>query len=233
MNNKTKFKLVNYYTNCTIFDGWFYSIKECVEQAVIQGVCLDGVDLSGQNLSHANLDDAQMAGVYLRGANFNGANLSEAIFDYADFSGCDLSHACLAVSSLLNVNFGNASFSSTDVTDAIIRECSFKCPSVFSIPFKRAAAFTDCLYEDESFGEIVMKQPPIKLSGLPHDIIFLDEVVRIGTDFISKKDLQNTGMPYLKLVYGKDTGLYLLPALRRWPDLNDIKKSLQDTASVL
>ena len=131
------------------------------------------------------------------------------------------------------MNFGNASFASTDITDAIIRECSFTCPSIFSIPFKRAAVFTDCLYEDKSFGEIVMKQPPIMISGLPYDIIFLDEVVRIGRDYISKKDLRNTGMPYLKLVYGKDAALYLLPALKGWPDLKDIKKSLQDTASVL
>lgn len=214
MKSKIKYSLINYKTKDILFEGWFNSLKDCVEQAVSDRIPLDHVDLSGVNLAHANLDDARMSGASLRGTNLQGANLSEAVFDHADFSDADVTHACFALSSLIKVNFYGASFSCTDMTDAVISGCQFSCPSVFSTLFGRAALFTDCHYTHEHRDYYEMSRPPVVVSGLPRDIVVLDHVIKIGQDFIPKSRLRAIGLPRLMHAYGTDVSDFLSTVLR-------------------
>ena len=213
MKQKKKFELMCDATNEVLFDGWFETIKDCVEQAVADSICLDGVNLASMNLACANLDDAQMTGANLSGANLNGANLSEGIFDCATMAGADLSHACLALSSLMNVDMTGAFFAATDVTDAVITGCQFSCPSVFTTIFGRAALFSGCSFVSEEKGICPMSKPPIVISGLQCDIVYMDTIIKIGHDFISKIDLVAAGDRHLEFIYGADIAAFIRPVL--------------------
>lgn len=213
MNKKKKYELFCDSTNEVIFDGWFSTIKDCVESAVKDSVCLDGVNLSGMNLSCSNLDDAQMAGANLRNTNLNGANLSESVFDNSVMIGADLSHACFALSSLMNVDMTLSSFATTDVTDAVISECQFSCPSVFNTMFGRAAVFSNCTYVHEKKGICMMKKPPIVISGLSREVVYMDDVIKIGGEFIAKCDLIAAGDRHLEFIYGREIAAFIRPAL--------------------
>lgn len=213
MNKKKRFELHCYQTNEILFDGWFTTIKECVEAAVTDNICLDGVDLSGINLACANLDDAQMSGANLNGTNLNGANLSECVFDNATMQMADLSHACLALSSLMNVDMTGASFAATDVTDAVISGCHFSCPSVFTTLFSRAAVFKDCSFIHPERGALAMTKPPVFVCGLTRDIVYLDHCVKIGNDYVSKMDIAAAGDRHLEFIYGREVAAFIRPVL--------------------
>ena len=46
--------------NQVLYSGIFKNIKECVEQAIKEGVNLEGVNLEGANLEGANLEGAYL-----------------------------------------------------------------------------------------------------------------------------------------------------------------------------
>lgn len=213
MERKSRYKLICHATEEVMFEGWFTTIRGCVEQAVADHVCLDGVDLTGANLANANLDDAQMAGACLSGVNLNGANLSEGVFDHADMRGADLTYACLALSSLMNVDMTGASFAATDVTDAVISGCQFSCPSVFTTLFRRTAVFKNCSYVHAEKGIFPMSKPPVVISGLSRDIVYLDHTIKLGNEFIAKGDLTAAGDRHLEFLYGREIAAFLRPAL--------------------
>ena len=209
---RSQYELKCQHTNEILFSGYFLSIKDAVEQAVIENVCLDAVKLEGANLTCANMDDAQLMGANFKNANLNGANLSESVFDYACFQGADLSHACLALASCMNSNMLEASFAATDVTDAVISGCDFSCPSVFSTLFARATLFTKCQYHDKLCRKAYkMTKPPVVITGLPRDIVYLDHVIKIGHDFISKVDMVAAGYKHLEFLYGHDVASFIHP----------------------
>jgi uncharacterized protein YjbI with pentapeptide repeats len=133
----------------------------------------------------------------------------------------------------MNVNFSRASFSQTDLTDSIIRHCLFSCPSVFGCSFQRAATFSDCIYMDDDFGSISMKEPPVRITGLPRDIVYLDDFVKIEHDFISKQDLANAGMKSLSFLYGVKIADYLYPVLKSMNLKNPAKNTFQDGLTAL
>lgn len=213
MDKKKRFELVCYQTQDILFEGWFGTIKDCVEAAISDNICLDGVDLSGMNLACANLDDAQMAGANLSAVNFNGANLSEGIFDNANMRDADLSHACLVMSSLMNVDMTGASFAATDVTDAVISGCQFSCPSVFSTLFSRTAVFNNCSFIHAKRGALPMSKPPVIVQGLSRDIVYLDHCVKIGNDYVSKIDIAAAGDRHLEFIYGREVAAFIRPVL--------------------
>ena len=213
MTKKTRFHILCAYTDDILFEGWFSSQKECVETAVAEHINLDGADLTGINLANANLDDAQMAGVILNGANLNGANLSECVFDNAQMVGADLSHACFALSSLMNVDMTAASFSATEVIDAVISGCRFSCPSVFGTAFHKAAVFKGCRFIHDTKGDFIMDKPPVIIQGLTRDIVYLDHIIKVGSEFIAKGDLIATGDRHLEFLYGREIASFLRPVL--------------------
>lgn len=213
MNKKTRHHIICSHTQEVIYEGWFDSLKDCVEIAVAEHINLDGADLTGANLANANLDDAQMAGVILNGANLNGANLSEGVFDNANMVGADLSHVCFAMSSLMNVDMMGASFAATEVIDAVISGCQFSCPSVFTTGFHRAAVFDACNYIHDIKGAFSMRKPPVVILGLSRDIVYLDHIIKIGAEFVHKGDLIAAGDRHLEFLYGTEIAAFLRPAL--------------------
>ncbi|PCI01405.1 MAG: hypothetical protein COB76_01405 [Alphaproteobacteria bacterium] len=207
---KQKIKLKSYISDDVLFEGYYASVKLCVEEAVAQGVPLDGIDLSHANLANANLDDAQMTAARFCGANLNGANLSEAVFDYANFSHADLSYCCFVAASLHSVNFSCASFASTDVTDSVMSRCQFSCPSVFGTLFHRTALFKNNVYYCDKGMSHKMESAPVSVVGLPQDIVYLDDAVKIGPEFILKKDIADAGLSHLKFLYGDIIARFLM-----------------------
>jgi len=212
MGDLKKYQIKN-KTDDVLFAGFYKSVKDCVEAAVLQNINLNHADLSFINLAQANLDDAQMIDVDFTNTNLNGANLSEGQFDGSDFTNADVSFACFAMSSLCNANFTNASFGSTDVQDAIITGCQFSCPSVFTTQFHRAEIFENCLYMHDSKGAMTLSKPPISVVGLSHDIVYLDRFVKIGNDFVMKGDLLAAGDRHLQFIYGSNVASFLQPVL--------------------
>jgi hypothetical protein len=71
-------KIVNCYTNTTIFEAEISSVKELVELAIKQKISLSWANLSWANLAGTNLSWANLSEATLSGANLSGANLSEA-----------------------------------------------------------------------------------------------------------------------------------------------------------
>lgn len=207
-----KYQLTNYETHEILYEGFYKSFVECLENAVLKKVDLTGIDLSGQNLSHANLDDAYMPMAKCVKTNFCGANMSEAVFDGADFTDSDLTYACLVQSSLRDVRMMGTSFAVTDVTDAIIERCVFSCPSVFSTLFQRAHIFHDNQFIHMN-KTVRMNHVPIFVCGLPRDIVYLDHYIKIGSEFILKTDLLAAGNRHLEFLYGVEIARFIRPVL--------------------
>ena len=76
-------QLKNHKNEQIIYSGLFANIRECLEQAVAENICLDHMDLRHANLINANLDDACMRYARLDSANLMGANISKANLDGA------------------------------------------------------------------------------------------------------------------------------------------------------
>lgn len=196
-----------------LFEGFYKTIKDCVEHAVQIKTDLSYANLSGLNLSQVNMDDGIFFGANFRNTNLNAANLSEAVFDNACFENADVTFACFAISSLKNVNFVNASFGHTDVTDATISGCRFSCPSIFTTHFHRAELFKDCVFIHRNNNVIRMSRAPITIHGLPCDITYVDQHVRIGNDFVLKGDLIAAGERHLQFIYGANVTSFLQPVM--------------------
>jgi len=106
-----------------------------------------------------------------------------------------------------------ASFAATDVTDAVISGCQFSCASVFSTMFGRAAIFTNCSFVHDEKGVCRMGKPPVVISGLSRDIVYMDNIVKIGSDFVSKADLIAAGDRHVEFIYGREIAGFIRPAL--------------------
>jgi hypothetical protein len=106
-----------------------------------------------------------------------------------------------------------ASFGNTDVTDAVITGCQFSCPSVFTVLFARAALFSHCSYLHIDKGIFPMNRAPIIIQGLNRDVVYLDNTVKIGHEFISKGDLIAARERHLEFIYGREVANFLIPVL--------------------
>ena len=151
------------------------------------------------------VEEAVREGVSLDGVDLTGANLACANLDDAQMTGARLRGA----------NFTGASFGNTDVTDAVITRCQFSCTSLFTVMLHRAASFAQCVFHAADGQSHNMNAVPVVISGLPKDVVYLDEVVKIGRDFISKSDIRNAGWTHLKFLYGEDVAGFLYGATRQ------------------
>ncbi|PJB73000.1 MAG: hypothetical protein CO093_01695 [Alphaproteobacteria bacterium CG_4_9_14_3_um_filter_47_13] len=52
-----KLQIKNSRTNIILYEGVFATVKDCLEQAVQERVCLDYADLRHANLANGALDD--------------------------------------------------------------------------------------------------------------------------------------------------------------------------------
>lgn len=55
-----------------------------------------------------------------------------------------------------------------------------------------------------------MESAPISIVGLPKEIVYLDDSIKIGAEFISKKDIVDAGVSHLKFLYGDILGRFLM-----------------------
>jgi len=209
MDKQNLISLLNYQTKAVIFEGYFSSIKECVEEAINQKIALDYVDLSGQNLSCANMDDGSFRGANFSYSNLKDANLSECDFTNANFSYTDLTSACMAISIVKGCFFYQASFCMTDVTDAFIVNCVFSCPSALDVYFARSQQFKNNVFYAEGYGNVIMNEPPVVVHGLCRSIVFTDDMIKIGHEFIKKDIIADMHIEQLVMDYGEKTGLLL------------------------
>jgi hypothetical protein len=213
MNKQNLISLINHQTKAVIFEGYFSSVKECVEEAINKRVKLDYVDLSGQNLSCANMDDGSFHRANFSHSNLMDANLSECDFTDANFSYADLTSACIAISVTKGCRFYQTSFCMTDVTDAVVKNCVFSCPSVFDVAFARSQHFGNNIFYAEGQGSYVMNEPPIVIHGLCRPVVFIDDMVKIGHDFYEKGVIADMRAEQLVMDYGEKTGLLLCALL--------------------
>ncbi len=172
--------------NNIIFEGKALSIKQEVENAVEQGVCLNNVNLRGVDLSKANLDYAQMSGACLWGANLSGTNMSHGNFDNVDFRTANLSHSCLAYSDCHKSDFRGSYFSNTIVEQTDLSDALFSCPSIFSIDLIRAKALEGALYNHMGEKMCDLSNAPLIIRGLDKQIVFMNDSTIIGADLYRK-----------------------------------------------
>lgn len=98
-----------------IHQGDFENIRECVEDALKNGISLVRADLRFANLSDADLSGANLIGADLSGACLLNTNLSHANLSYANLIGSNLNHANLA-----NTNLGDADLINANLNDACL-----------------------------------------------------------------------------------------------------------------
>lgn len=84
----------------TLFEGEYRTHRECIEDAIAQGICLNGANFSHADLSEINLDGAILRDASFTGANLTGANISEAELHRCQFDNASLFNVCFAHSDL-------------------------------------------------------------------------------------------------------------------------------------
>ncbi len=161
------------------FKGFFKDASECLEAALRDGVDMTGLKLSGLNLARANLDGGVFTGADFSGCNLGGANMSECDLQSCVFSHASLTDVCLCESDLRKAVFFETSFSASDISGSIIEECLFSCPSAFTLKFSEAATFAKSVYYADAV-HCPMGRPPIVITGLPYQIVVMDDHLMIG-----------------------------------------------------
>jgi hypothetical protein len=174
-------QIKNHRTGAVIFEGDFFSLRRCAEQAVCDGICLDFADLTRANLVNASLDEAQLRHARLGGANLMGANLSEAELDGADFTNAGLQNACLCLAGLRRCRFDGALFGATDIAGARLDRAFFSTLSAFHLNFRDAVSMQGCLYAEPDGAPCVFSRPPVVINGLRWPVIIMDRHIKIGS----------------------------------------------------
>ena len=100
-------------TNEVLFTSQHKTIKDCLEEANLQGANLQEANLweanlQGANLQEANLWEANLQGANLQGANLQRAKLREAKLREANLQGADLQEADLREADLWEANLQEA-----------------------------------------------------------------------------------------------------------------------------
>lgn len=177
--------ITNIKNGATLYEGDFASVKECIEDAVLNNASLAYADLRYKNLSHANLDDAMLEHADFTGSNLIGANLSEAALNHASFRNCSLESACLSFSSLNSANFIGSRFGGTYIEGANIDNARFSEQSCFHLDFITTNSMRNCLYIDHIGAEYEFSTPPVLLHGLPKYIVLIGRYIKIDHQIMS------------------------------------------------
>ena len=96
------------------------TIKDTVEEAVMQGANLDGANLYGANLYGANLYGANLYGANLYGANLNRANLDRANLNRANLDRASLDGATLYGANLYGATLNRANLDRASLDGATL-----------------------------------------------------------------------------------------------------------------
>jgi len=111
-------KIVNRFTNETIYECECGTLKECLLNALESGANLSEANLSGANLSGAYLYEANLSEANLSGANLSGAYLSEANLSGAYLYGANLSEANLSGANLSGAYLSEANLYGAYLSEA-------------------------------------------------------------------------------------------------------------------
>ena len=112
------FQIKRWDNKKVIFEGVYEFLKDCVDEAVKQCVCLNYANLVRANLSYTNLSHANLSYAILAHANLEDANLEDANLSHANLAHANLSHANLAHANLGHTNLENASLVRANLENA-------------------------------------------------------------------------------------------------------------------
>lgn len=174
------FTIRTHTTNIILFEGVFSSMKQCLENAIGDGVSLANADLRKLSLAHATLDGANLRGADLRDCDLADANLSESDLTGVRASGANFDATCLCESRLIDINFRDTHFSNTLITGAVIDGCTFSCPSTLNLPFSQAQLGRNFFIQGGQY--LSFASAPVVVTGLAQRLAFFDDAVLAGND---------------------------------------------------
>ena len=163
-----------------LFAGDYRTLRECVEDALRDGIDLRGVNLAHADLSEINLDGANLHGASFAHANLTGANMSEASCVECTFAGAALFNACFCYSNLSHSDFSDAAFGGTDLAGATLVHCLFSGASTLGLNLSDCATLDGALYRTPQ-KSCRMSQTPLVVTGLSAPLVLFDEDVMVGT----------------------------------------------------
>ena len=202
------YQLKKKQTGQILFEGLFNTIKECLEDAVTRQIDLIGVELENSNLSGINLDGANLFQASLKNCNLTGANISEAQCTEAEIINCDLTAACLAYSHFQGTSFYETSFGSTDLAGSHIENCVFSCPSCFSNNFSQTKIFKNCYYVHSNTEYCELERPPIVMTGLPYEVVFMSRHMKVGCVVREYQDITRFNARMIEKIYGSEARVF-------------------------
>lgn len=121
----SNFQIKHRWTDATLFEGDFDTMRLCVEAAVKSRAPLAGAYLANANLAGAYLADANLVDAYLADANLARAYLAGATLAGAYLADATLARATLARAYLANATLANAKWrKGVTVNRAPVKECT-------------------------------------------------------------------------------------------------------------
>lgn len=180
-----------------IYKGSFSTIKRNLEQAVKNNINLSYADLRKADLRGAVLDDAILSGACFWGADLSKADISGAYLHNCDFRLALFKETCLAESVLTGCDFRGVSFDNTIFHECDLSRAQFSCPSLFRQDLSAVKAMQDCSYSH--YGEIDcnFSDVPVRVSGLPEELVLLNKHVKIGAEIFDLKTYQGAYKPLI------------------------------------
>lgn len=175
---KKQFRITGHDKNIILYEGLFFTAKDCLESALNDQTNLNGADLVNMNLVNICLDSTALRNVKFDGSNLMGANLSETSFIDCTFRNTSLTGACFAFSQLTNCNFDGAIFGGTDIAGARLENLRFSTQSALKLNYIDAQYIKDCHFIQEH--KIGFSSPPVTIQGLEKDIVVFDNHIKIG-----------------------------------------------------
>lgn len=157
-----------------LYEGFFCSTAQALEQACTADATISGANISGQNLQNINLDGAKLKDINFSGTNMCGANMSEATIENCNFSGAYMPASCFAYSTIINCNFEYCTFGGTDIAGATLQNNIFSGTSWAYLNFYGCAKIKDCRFLSEH-STTQFSVPPLVMLGLDSTPVILFE----------------------------------------------------------
>lgn len=174
------YSIKNWNTGQILHKGKYWSISDCIEDALAKNINLDFADLRNMNLMNANLDGLYGHNINFSGSNLMGANLSDASLHTACFKNTNLQAVCFAESTLERCDFTGSLFGSTDLAGCNVTHCRFDTLSALSQNFIDTQNIYKCLYFHGKNEDCVFSSPPVFIKGLELPIILFDTHMKLG-----------------------------------------------------
>jgi uncharacterized protein YjbI with pentapeptide repeats len=166
----------------TLFKSSHITIKEAVEEAVAEGVCLKSINLRKAKLEGAQIDMAKMPGACFWGADLTSADMSDGCFDEADFRTATLKDSCLSEGSFIGANFHGAHCSQMLIDGTNFSNTRFSCPSIFSCDLGSVSDLGGAIYSHHGEVDCLLSSAPIIIRGLDQPVVIMGQDILIGSE---------------------------------------------------